>query len=138
LDVARSTLNYKADQHDDDALRLAMMRLAKAYGHYGYRKITQLLQIEGWKVNHIWSIDFVHDKLTNGRGCKTLTGIDEYTRDAGHPLCSPAFLTDSGIPATLLQPHLYPQLYSPGPVCGVISRQQGRGKPTNQPRDILW
>ena len=50
LDVARSTLNYKAVQHDD-ALRLAMIRLAKAYGRYGYRKITQLLHIEGWKVN---------------------------------------------------------------------------------------
>jgi len=123
LDVARSTLNYKAVQHDDDGLRLAMMRLAKAYGRYGYRKITQLLQIEGWKVNHkrverlwreeglqlpqrhkkrkrlyhkdssvirlrpqhsnhIWSIDFVHDKLTNGRSYKMLTVIDEYTREA--------------------------------------------------------
>ena len=123
MDVARSTLNYKAVQHDDDGLRLAMMRLAKAYGRYGYRKITQLLQIEGWKVNHkrverlwreeglqlpqrhkkrkrlyhkdssvirlrpqhsnhIWSIDFVHDKLTNGRSYKMLTVIDEYTREA--------------------------------------------------------
>ncbi|NDD10210.1 MAG: transposase, partial [Rhodobacteraceae bacterium] len=111
MDVARSTLSYKAVQHDDDTLRLAMMRLAKAYGRYGYRKITQLLQIEGWKVNHkrverlwreeglqlpqrhkkrkrlyhkdssvirlrpqdsnhIWSIDFVHDKLTNGHSYK--------------------------------------------------------------------
>jgi len=123
LGVARSTLNYKAVQHDDDALRLAMIRLAKAYGRYGYRKITQLLHIEGWKVNHkrverlwreeglqlpqrhkkrkrlyhkdssvirlrpqhsnhIWSIDFVHDKLTNGRSYKMLTAIDEYTREA--------------------------------------------------------
>lgn len=123
MDVARSTLSYKAVQHDDDTLRLAMMRLAKAYGRYGYRKITQLLQIEGWKVNHkrverlwreeglqlpqrhkkrkrlyhkdssvirlrsqhsnhIWSIDFVHDKLTNGHSYKMLTVIDEYTREA--------------------------------------------------------
>ena len=29
-----------------------MIRLTKAYGRYGYRKITQLLHIEGWKVNH--------------------------------------------------------------------------------------
>ena len=123
LGVARSTLKYKPVQHDDEALRLAMIRLAKAYGRYGYRKITQLLQIDGWKVNHnrierlwreeglqlpqrhkkrkrlyhknssvirlrphhqnhIWSIDFVHDKLTNGRGYKMLTVIDEYTREA--------------------------------------------------------
>ena len=52
LGVARSTLKYKPVQHDDEALRLAMIRLAKAYGRYGYRKITQLLQIDGWKVNH--------------------------------------------------------------------------------------
>ena len=36
----------------EDALRLALIRLAKQYGRYGYRKITALLQIEGWHVNH--------------------------------------------------------------------------------------
>ena len=29
-----------------------MIRLAKQYGRYGYRKIAQLLRIEGWVVNH--------------------------------------------------------------------------------------
>ena len=29
-----------------------MIRLAKKYGWYGYRKITELLLIEGWQVNH--------------------------------------------------------------------------------------
>jgi len=29
-----------------------MIRLAKQYGRYGYRKITALLRIEGWRVNH--------------------------------------------------------------------------------------
>ena len=32
--------------------------------------------------NHIWSIDFVHDKLSNGRPYKMLTVLDEYTREA--------------------------------------------------------
>ena len=36
----------------DDELRLAMIRLAKQYGRYGYRKVTALLRIEGWRVNH--------------------------------------------------------------------------------------
>jgi putative transposase len=27
--------------------------------------------------NHIWSIDFVHDKLSNGRPYKMLTVLDE-------------------------------------------------------------
>ena len=119
--LARSTLQYKATPKDDDALRLAMIRLAKQYGRYGYRKVTKLLCIEGWRVNHkkverlwaeeglqlphrhkrrkrlyhkdssiirlrpthpnhVWSIDFVHDKLTNGRAYKMLTVLDEYTR----------------------------------------------------------
>ncbi len=29
-----------------------MVRLAKHYGRYGYRKIAELLRIEGWEVNH--------------------------------------------------------------------------------------
>ena len=121
--MARSTQHYKALSKDDDSLRLTLIRLAKAYGRYGYRKIAELLRIEGWKVNHkkverlwreeglqlpqrhkkrkrlyhkdssiirlrplypnhVWSIDFVHDKLSNGRSYKMLTVLDEYTREA--------------------------------------------------------
>lgn len=32
--------------------------------------------------NHVWSVDFVHDKLSNGRSYKMLTVLDEYTRQA--------------------------------------------------------
>jgi len=122
--VARSTQRYStAEPKDDGSLRLALIRLAKQYGRYGYRKIAELLRVEGWKINHkkverlwreeglqlpkrhkkrkrlyhkdssiirlrpqypnhIWSIDFVHDKLSNGRPYKMLTVIDEYTREA--------------------------------------------------------
>ena len=121
IGLARSTLQYKPTPKDDDALRLALIRLAKQYGRYGYRKIAKLLRIEGWTVNHkkverlwreeglqlphrhkkrkrlyhkdssvirlhpthpnhIWSVDFVHDKLSNGRPYKMLTVLDEYTR----------------------------------------------------------
>ena len=54
IGLARSSLQYQAAQRDrdDDALRLALIRLAKQYGRYGYRKIAELLRIEGWKVNH--------------------------------------------------------------------------------------
>jgi len=124
LGVARSTQHYKSVPKDDEEdLRLALIRLAKQYGRYGYRKIAALLRVEGWLVNHkkveriwreeglqlpqrhkkrrrlyhkdssvirlrpkhpnhIWSIDFVHDKLSNGRSYKMLTVIDEYTRQA--------------------------------------------------------
>jgi hypothetical protein len=97
--------------------------LAKQYGRYGYRKIGELLRVDGWTINHekveriwreeglqlphrnkrrrrlyhrdasvirlrplypnhIWSIDFVYDKLSNGRSYKMLTVLDEYTREA--------------------------------------------------------
>lgn len=122
--LARSTCQYKtAAGGNDEELRLALIRLAKRYGRYGYRKIARLLQIEGWRVNHkrverlwreeglqlphrhkrrkrlyhkdssvirlrpqypnhIWSVDFVHDRLSNGRPYRMLTVLDEYSREA--------------------------------------------------------
>ena len=123
IGLARSTLRYQTTPKDDDELRLALIRLAKQYGRYGYRKIAQLLRMEGWTVNHkkverlwreeglqlpqrhkrrkrlyhkdssvirlrpkhpnhIWSVDFVHDKLSSGRRYKMLTVLNEYTRQA--------------------------------------------------------
>ena len=53
IGLARSTQRYIATKkHDDEELRLAMIRLAKQYGRYGYRKIAYLLRIEGWIANH--------------------------------------------------------------------------------------
>ncbi len=116
-------MHYKPAPQDDDAVRLALIRLAKQYGRYGYRKVGELLAVEGWHVNHkkverlwreeglqlphrhkkrrrlyhhnasvirlrprypnhVWAIDFVHDKLSNGRPYKMLTVLDEYTREA--------------------------------------------------------
>ena len=104
-------------------LGLAVIRLAKQYGHYGYRKVAALLRVEGWRVNHkkmerlwredglqlpqqhrkrkrlyhkgnsvirlrphypdhIWSVDLVHDRLSNGQPYRLLTILDEYTREA--------------------------------------------------------
>ena len=38
---------------DEEILLLAeTVRLASQYGRYGYRRITVLLQNEGWRVNH--------------------------------------------------------------------------------------
>ena len=100
---------------------MLLIRLVKQYGRYGYRKITELLRIEGWKVNykriarlwreegfqlpqrhkkrrrlyhknsliirlrsthpnHVRAIDFVQDRLSNGRNYKILTVLDEYNR----------------------------------------------------------
>jgi putative transposase len=52
IGLARSTFRYKSvKKNNDDELRLALIRLAKQYGRYGYRKIAQLLRVEGWTVN---------------------------------------------------------------------------------------
>ena len=52
LGVARSTQRYEAIPRNEDDLRLSLIRLAKQYGRYGYRKIGELLRAEGWAVNH--------------------------------------------------------------------------------------
>ena len=36
---------------DEAALSAAIVKLASAYGRYGYRRITELLRAEGWRVN---------------------------------------------------------------------------------------
>ena len=49
----RST-QRRQPQVPDDEPRLVrdMVRLATQYGRYGYRRVTELLCWEGWKVNH--------------------------------------------------------------------------------------
>jgi len=37
---------------DEDALTGRIIELAHYYGRYGYRRVTALLQREGWRVNH--------------------------------------------------------------------------------------
>ena len=53
LGQPRSTQRYQAYSRDDEeALTKAIVELARKYGRYGYRRITALLQAEGWRVNH--------------------------------------------------------------------------------------
>ena len=53
LEQPRSTQRYQGKSSDDEArLRERIVALASQYGRYGYRRITALLQLEGWKVNH--------------------------------------------------------------------------------------
>ena len=49
----RSTQRYVPRlANDEPALRQAIVALATQYGRYGYRRVTALLQREGWRVNH--------------------------------------------------------------------------------------
>lgn len=47
-----------------------------------YHKDASVIRLRPKYQNHIWAIDFVHDKLSNGRPYKMLTVMDEYTRQA--------------------------------------------------------
>jgi putative transposase len=53
LEQPRSTQRKeKKVKADEEALRAAIIKLAKDYGRYGYRRITALLNQDGWRVNH--------------------------------------------------------------------------------------
>lgn len=52
LDCARSSLYYQSQRPKDPDLRQAIERLATQWVTYGYRRITKMLQREGWQVNH--------------------------------------------------------------------------------------
>ena len=107
---------------DEEALTADIIKLATRYGRYGYKRITALLRVQGWQVNHkrveriwrrealkvpqkhkkrgrlylndgscirlrpcwpnhVWAYDFVAERLKDGTKIRTLTVIDEYTRE---------------------------------------------------------
>ena len=49
----RATQRYKRILNNDEPVLVnRMIELTKYYGRYGYRRITALLQSEGFRVNH--------------------------------------------------------------------------------------
>ncbi len=53
LSQPRATQRYAVTMADDEeALTTALVELASRYGRYGYRRVSALLQEEGWRVNH--------------------------------------------------------------------------------------
>ena len=53
LGQARTTQRRTTQVPDDEArLVTEMVRIATEYGRYGYRRVTAMLQREGWQVNH--------------------------------------------------------------------------------------
>jgi len=50
---SRSTQRYQVQvRGDEEVLTKTIVRLARKYGRYGYRRITALLRVEGWRINH--------------------------------------------------------------------------------------
>ena len=117
--LGRSTFNYRSQAQDQSALRMRLKELATVRVRYGYRRLTILLQREGWKVgkrrvyrlyrqenllvrtktrrkrvtrirvplagaerpNQCWSMDFMSDRLTDGRSFRVLTIVDQFSRE---------------------------------------------------------
>jgi len=53
LGQPRATQRYEGRVADDEAALVErVVALASDYGRYGYRRVTALLQREGWRVNH--------------------------------------------------------------------------------------
>ena len=53
LEQPRATQRYStAVADDEETLTTALVQLAGRYGRYGYRRVSALLQREGWRVNH--------------------------------------------------------------------------------------
>jgi transposase InsO family protein len=53
LKQSRSTQRYKGKEaNDEEMLTKRIVTLASQYGRYGYRRITAMLQLDGWQVNH--------------------------------------------------------------------------------------
>ena len=53
LGQCRATQRYEPKQmNDEELLRNCVTSLASKYGRYGYKRVTALLNQDGWKVNH--------------------------------------------------------------------------------------
>ena len=111
-DAARSSATHAAgachDREDDkDLLAEIDTRPGKWLARLDDKRVERIWRREGLKVpqkqpkkgrrwlndgscvrlrparpNHVWSVDLVHDRLSNGRPYKMLTVLDEYTREA--------------------------------------------------------
>ena len=73
LDQPCSTQRYEPmPDESEKALTRDIVELASLFPKYGYRRITALLRVRGWSVNH---------KRTEDGRAVTLVVIDEYSRE---------------------------------------------------------
>jgi putative transposase len=131
--LARSTKRRVLKGREDLPLSSRLGELARQRQRFGYRRLTALLQREGWAVNHKriyrlyreqglalrrkkrghrmrqlnaaaknnmltrpnqrWAMDFVSDTLASGRPFRSLTIVDEYSREC------PAIEVDTSLPS---------------------------------------
>lgn len=103
LGVARSTLRYEAVSPERDAvLGSELRRLAAAHPRYGYRRMTAILQEQGWKINRkrvarVWRAEglriVVRRKRLRALG-RAEHGCDRRKSQAPHEVWSVDFVAD--------------------------------------------
>ena len=88
-------MTYQSKDRDEDALRHDIIKLAKMYGRYGYRKIVQLLRISGRKVNIRKSNEF---GVKSGCNCQSAinANVGFIIKIAPSSVCVPMGLTMCG------------------------------------------
>ena len=77
---ARSSIVYRSRRPSQGALRRRLREMAGVRISYGYQRLHVLLRREGWPINR-WAMDFMHDRLSDGRSIRVLTVIDMFTRE---------------------------------------------------------
>jgi putative transposase len=125
---------YKSRAKQYPELKMRLRDLALTRIRFGYRRLTIMLQREGWhvgkkrvyrlyremglvmrtkryrkragqgrgiqpvaqKANERWSMDFVTDRLVDGRYFRTLTIVDQYTRECPLPRSAVLIRKSSG------------------------------------------
>ena len=81
MQVERRSINHKKVERiwREEGLRLpARHKRRKRLYHHN----ASMIRLRPHIPNHVWSIDLVHDRLSNGGPYTMLTVLDEYTREA--------------------------------------------------------
>jgi len=94
LRMPRRTLQYRPKSDPEvAALRIAINDAAAKRPRFGRRRSVAVRppRIGATKPNEIWSIDFMHDRLTDGRKIRLLTIVDIFTRECVALHVAPAF-----------------------------------------------
>lgn len=78
LKQSRATQRYLPIVRDDELpLTQRIIELASMFGRYGYRRITALLRLDGWWVNHKWV------ERNRGQPCGGEVWVERVTKEFG-------------------------------------------------------
>ena len=138
LFVPWSTYQYRSERSADAGLKQRVREIAHQHITYGYRRVLQRLQAEGWpvgktrvqriyreeglalrrrkpkrrvqaalrrqranptRVNEVWAMDVVHDRLENGDSIRVLAAVDIFSRSCRMLTASARFTSQDVVTA---------------------------------------